>query len=43
LNVERDGLMNTPEYFHNALMYWNHNFLFINPAFQGFFESLARE
>lgn len=39
----RDGVMNTPEYFYNAFIYskfprWPYKFL--NPAFEGFFQSL---
>ena len=37
----RDGVLNVPEHWHNALVYsrmrWAHHFL--NPAFEGFFQS----
>eukprot|EP00698_Gefionella_okellyi_P000170 TRINITY_DN1014_c0_g3_i2.p1 TRINITY_DN1014_c0_g3~~TRINITY_DN1014_c0_g3_i2.p1 ORF type:complete len:305 (-),score=51.09 TRINITY_DN1014_c0_g3_i2:639-1529(-) len=35
----RDGIMNIPEYFHNALLY-SPQFQFINPAFEGMFRSI---
>lgn len=41
----RDGVINNPEYFYNALMYssftqWPYKFL--NPAFEGFFQSMKQ-
>lgn len=39
----RDGLLNFPEYFHNAVLYNETNYFFINPAFQAFFLSLLRD
>lgn len=30
----RDGLLNVPEHFHNALIYSNKDFFFLNPAFE---------
>jgi len=37
---DRDGLMNVPEHFHNALIYFVKDYMFVNPAFQGFFLGL---
>ena len=36
----RDGLLNFPEYFHNAIIYEMQGFRFINPAFQGYYRTL---
>ncbi|ELP91917.1 hypothetical protein EIN_399470 [Entamoeba invadens IP1] len=37
----RDGIMNTPEHWHNAFMYYSSShFHFLNPAFEGFFRSI---
>ncbi len=38
----KDGLVNFPEYFHNALFY-SEVFRFLSPARQGRFEALARD
>jgi hypothetical protein len=35
----RDGVLNVPEYFHNAYMYNLSGYRFLNPAFQGWFEA----
>ncbi|KAI8800953.1 hypothetical protein BJ742DRAFT_859566 [Cladochytrium replicatum] len=37
----RDGLLNTPENFHNALLNSSKGWKFINPAFQGYVEALV--
>ncbi|KAL7715339.1 Uncharacterized protein QTN25_007262 [Entamoeba marina] len=37
----RDGLMNTPEHWYNAYIYYtSSSFHFLNPAFEGFFRSV---
>jgi len=36
----RDGLCDTPEHFHNAAIYSQKGYMFINPAFHGYFVSL---
>ncbi|ORX44353.1 hypothetical protein BCR36DRAFT_359867 [Piromyces finnis] len=37
---DRDGLCDTPEHFHNAAIYSQKGYMFINPAFHGYFVSL---
>ncbi|RUS20261.1 hypothetical protein BC937DRAFT_95588 [Endogone sp. FLAS-F59071] len=39
----RDGMGNVPEHFHNAYLYQRKGYRFINPAFQGFFDSIIAE
>ncbi|GBB97979.1 hypothetical protein RclHR1_03110011 [Rhizophagus clarus] len=35
-----DGLSNIPEYFHNAYVYHTQDYIFLNPAFQAYFDCL---
>jgi hypothetical protein len=37
----RDGIVNVPEHFHNAVLYASENFHFLNPEDQGRFEKIA--
>lgn len=37
---KRDGLMNIPEYYHNAYLYAQKGMLFINPIYNAYFESI---
>lgn len=36
-------MSNVPEHFHNAYLYQIKGYRFINPAFQGFFDSIIGE
>lgn len=37
----RDGMLNTPEHWHNAYLYYTSTqFHFLNPVFEGFFRSI---
>ncbi|RUS25697.1 hypothetical protein BC938DRAFT_471778 [Jimgerdemannia flammicorona] len=39
----RDAMGNVPEHFHNAYLYQIKGYRFINPAFQGFFDSIIAD
>ena len=40
---QRDGVYNTPEFWHNAYLYFiSSEFHFLNPAFEGFFRSICQ-
>eukprot|EP00732_Lithocolla_globosa_P003499 Lithocolla_globosa_v1_NODE_2836_length_1853_cov_17.979422.p1 type:complete len:332 gc:universal NODE_2836_length_1853_cov_17.979422:1702-707(-) len=39
----RDGVSNVPQYFHNAVMYSKHEFIFGNPLLEGVFRALVRD
>ncbi|KAJ1549623.1 hypothetical protein HK096_011262, partial [Nowakowskiella sp. JEL0078] len=39
--ADRDGLMNFPDHFHNAYLYRKQGWIFINPAFEGYFRALC--
>lgn len=39
---QRDGLMNVPEYFHNACLYAHTGFKFLNPEYEGMFQAMMR-
>lgn len=39
IQVEKDAILTTPEYYHNAVLY-HPNFLFFSPEFEGLFRAL---
>ena len=41
LNSKRDGIVNSPEHFHNAFMY--EGFMFLNPSEEGKFDAMKRD
>ncbi len=42
INLEKDGILNFPEFFHNAQLYWK-PFMFYDPVTEGIFEAMIRD
>lgn len=43
INGKRDGILNVPLYFHNAVFYQKENYHFVNPVFEGIYETMYRD
>ena len=40
---KKDGILNVPLYFHNAVFYQKENYHFVNPIFEGIYETMYRD
>jgi len=43
MDDKKDGILNVPLYFHNAVFYQKENYHFVNPIFEGIYETMYRD
>jgi len=43
IDDKKDGILNVPLYFHNAVFYQKENYHFVNPIFEGIYETMYRD